>query len=80
LGRDDALAKPDPQGVNLLLNQWQARPDEAVMVGDFRYDLEVGRAAGVTTIHVDPKRDREWPELTDLRVGTLAELYKLLRA
>ncbi|UTW01823.1 HAD family hydrolase [Amphritea atlantica] len=80
LGRDDALAKPDPQGVNLLLSQWGGRPDEAVMVGDFRYDLEVGRAAGVTTIHVDQRRDREWPELTDLRVGTLAELNQLLRA
>jgi len=78
LGRDEALAKPDPQGINLLLQQWQAGPDEAVMVGDFRYDLEVGRAAGVATVHVDSSTDRGWPALTDLRVNTLAELYQWL--
>ncbi|MBN0986052.1 HAD family hydrolase [Amphritea pacifica] len=80
LGRDDAQAKPDPHGVRLLLERWQARPEQAVMVGDFRYDLEVGRAAGVATVHVDARCDRQWPELTDLRVGTLSELHQLLRA
>ncbi|MDO6562582.1 HAD family hydrolase [Amphritea sp. 1_MG-2023] len=78
LGRDDALAKPNPQGIHLLLDQWQANSDQAVMVGDFRFDLEVGRAAGVATIHVDHRADRAWPKLTDLKVDTLAELHQLL--
>ncbi len=78
LGRDDALAKPDPQGINLLLQQWQAGAEQTVMVGDFRYDLEVGRAAGVATIHVDLRDDRAWPELTDLKVHTLSELHQWL--
>ncbi len=78
LGRDDALAKPDPHGVNLLLTQWQASPVQAVMVGDFRYDLEVGRAAGVATVHVEEQGGQEWPELTDLKVRTLSQLHQLL--
>jgi phosphoglycolate phosphatase-like HAD superfamily hydrolase len=44
------------------------------MVGDYRFDLESGRAAGAATVHVDPSRAFRWPELTDLAVGTLAEL------
>ncbi len=78
LGRDDALAKPDPQGIHFLLDQWHAGAAQAVMVGDFRFDLEVGRAAGVATIHVDQRADREWPALTDLKVDTLEQLHQLL--
>ncbi|RTE64602.1 HAD family hydrolase [Amphritea opalescens] len=78
LGRDEALAKPDPQGIHLLLDQWRACADQAVMVGDFRFDLEVGRAAGVATIHVDQRAGRGWPALTDLKVDTLVELHQRL--
>lgn len=78
IGRDEARPKPDTQGITLLLNSWQRMPDEAVMVGDFRYDLETGRAAGTFTVHVDD-RDRHWPELTDLRVPSLQALTHHLK-
>ncbi|WP_229721863.1 HAD family hydrolase [Marinobacterium nitratireducens] len=78
LGRDEARPKPDPGGLQRLLSLWRARPDEALMVGDFRYDLEAGRNAGTGTVHVDARPDRDWPELTDLRVQSLAELHRLL--
>ena len=44
------------------------------MVGDYGFDLQTGRAAGAATIHVDPTRSFRWPELTDIAVGSLAEL------
>lgn len=78
LGRDDALAKPDPQGIHFLLDQWRANAAQAVMVGDFRFDLEVGRAAGVATVHVKQQAEQVWPTLTDLKVETLSELHQLL--
>lgn len=78
IGRDQAAAKPDPQGINILLDRWQARADDAVMLGDFRYDLEVGRAAGVATIHVETRPGLEWPELTDLKVSSLDQLLQLI--
>ncbi len=78
IGRDEAAPKPHPEGYGLLLEQWCASGAETVMVGDFRYDLEVGRAVGAATVHVDDRGDRSWPELTDLRVETLLELSALL--
>lgn len=77
IGRDEAPPKPDGTGLKFLINQWGLSPFEAVMVGDFRYDLETGRAVGTYTVHVD-ERDRVWPELTDLRVSALSELLPLL--
>lgn len=74
LGRDDALAKPDPDGIFKLACRWGVPPAALVMVGDYSFDLLTGRAAGTCTIHVDPGRSFRWPELTDIAVGSLAEL------
>ena len=74
LGRDEALAKPDPDGIFKLAQSWGASPRALVMVGDYGFDLQTGRAAGAATIHVDPTRTFRWPELTDIAVGSLAEL------
>lgn len=79
LGRDDARAKPDPDGIRKLACRWGVSPAALVMVGDYAFDLETGRAAGAGTVHVDPARAFRWPELTDLAVGSLAELALVLR-
>lgn len=79
LGRDDARAKPDPDGIHKLACRWGVPPAALVMVGDYAFDLLTGRAAGAGTVHVDPARAFRWPELTDLAVGSLAELALVLR-
>lgn len=74
LGRDEAIAKPDPDGIFKLALNWGMPASALVMVGDYSFDLITGRAAGAATVHVDPTRSFRWPELTDVAVGTLAEL------
>lgn len=74
LGRNDAAPKPHPEGIEKLLLTWDKSPDETVMVGDYLFDLQVGRAAGTATIHVDSSSTFRWPELADLMVATLEEL------
>lgn len=63
LGRDEALPKPDPDGILRMLDRWQLSRDDVVMVGDFRFDLEAGRAAGCRTCLIHPVN--QWPELSD---------------
>jgi len=74
LGRDEATPKPHPEGIEKLLAAWRSTPDETVMVGDYLFDLQVGRAAGTATIHVDSSGAFRWPELADVSVSTLEEL------
>lgn len=75
LGRDRAAAKPDPDGIHRLLHAWGAEPDDAVMVGDFRLDLEAGRAAGVATVLVDRRgRGAAWAAWADRTVDRLDAL------
>ncbi|SDS76067.1 haloacid dehalogenase superfamily, subfamily IA, variant 3 with third motif having DD or ED [Halopseudomonas xinjiangensis] len=63
LGRKDALPKPDPDGILQLTQRWQLNRAEVVMVGDFRFDLEAGRAAGCRTCLILPQNS--WPDLAD---------------
>ncbi len=74
LGRDQAIPKPDPEGILRLTRSWGARPTDSVMVGDYLYDLQAGRRAGALTVHVAAGRPFSWPELTDLPVESLEEL------
>lgn len=53
VGRDTAPPKPAPDGILRLLDQWSLGPSDAVMVGDWGFDVEAGRAAGVATVLVD---------------------------
>ncbi|GFE60504.1 HAD family hydrolase [Geobacter sp. AOG2] len=76
LGRDEALPKPDPEGIRRLMTLWGAEAATTVMVGDYLYDLQAGRLAGALTVHVDVSRCFRWPELADIRVGTLEELVQ----
>jgi phosphoglycolate phosphatase-like HAD superfamily hydrolase len=50
------------------------------MVGDYQYDLQAGRSAGALTVHVDTTRRFRWPELADVSVGTLEELFRWIKA
>lgn len=74
LGRDAAPAKPAPDGIRRLLETWGASPTDAVMVGDFHFDLEAGRAAGVGTICVDVPGHGRFGALADRVVRSLHAL------
>ena len=74
LGRYEAPPKPDPAGIHHLLSKWGADPADTVMVGDYLFDLQAGRSAGTTTVHVGRPDGKSWPEFTDLSVATLSDL------
>jgi len=78
LDRDACIPKPSPDGINQLLDMWQAEAGNSVMVGDYLYDLEAGKAAGVATIHLDTRGDVDWSRVTDLRVENLGEILRYL--
>jgi len=78
LGRWCSEPKPSPEGILKMLKIWRAKPSQALIVGDYLYDLQVGRAAKVATVHVDSRGSFLWPELADIKVKSLKELSKLL--
>ena len=79
IGRDEAPPKPDPAGILHLLDHWQTESDNVVMVGDYLFDLQAGRAAGAITIHVGRPDCQRWPDVSDIIVDNLDDLTKMLK-
>jgi phosphoglycolate phosphatase-like HAD superfamily hydrolase len=80
LGREEAKPKPHPDGILKLLHHWGASATDSLIVGDYRYDLLAGRAAGIATIHVDPRKDYAWPESSDFCVENLRGVDREIRS
>lgn len=77
LGRDDARPKPHPGGLLKLAEAWDVTPGAMVMVGDYRFDLDCGRAAGTRTVLVNLP-ENPWPELVDWHAADCGALQKMI--
>ncbi|MFZ1010436.1 MAG: HAD-IA family hydrolase [Candidatus Sulfotelmatobacter sp.] len=51
-GNSFATKKPDPEGAQKLLEEFDVRPEETVIVGDSHVDVETGQNAGLWTVGV----------------------------
>lgn len=70
--RDDAAPKPAPDGLLLAMRQLNASPAQTLMVGDFRDDMQAGKAAGAWTCLVMHGNGPKFE--ADLHVDTPQEL------
>lgn len=78
---DTERHKPDPEPILLALGRLGVPAGEAAFVGDAPFDIQAGRAAGVTTIGVTWgffRRDQLEPERPDHLVDTVPELEALV--
>jgi len=50
IARDGSLPKPHPEGVFKAAGQMGVLPEELLVVGDFRFDVMAGKAAGAKTV------------------------------
>jgi len=74
--RDDAgPVKPDPFGYLLCCKQLGVDPTNTVMVGDYKFDLEAGKAAGARTILITTNKDYPmYAHLADNVIDDLGEI------
>lgn len=77
--RDSGLPlKPDPAPLLHLCREWEVAPGRVLMVGDYRYDIEAGRAAGTLTCLVTNGREAG-PDAADWVVRTPGEVIEIIR-
>lgn len=77
LGRESCQVKPSADGIRKLLAAWRAPADDAVMVGDYLFDLIAGREAGTMTVYFDPSGEFPYKKRADVCARTLAEVAAL---
>jgi HAD superfamily hydrolase (TIGR01509 family) len=78
LGRESCRVKPSADGIRRLLADWRAPANDAVMVGDYLFDLIAGREAGTATVYLDPTGVFEYRQHADVCVRDLVELAQVV--
>ena len=79
--RDHPPIKPHPEAIRSVCRQWGCGAAEVAMIGDFRHDLEAGRAAGAVSVLYTGGRNRErqpWMELADIVLASFWDADRLL--
>lgn len=76
---DHHPSKPHPSMILTALAETGVAPEHAVMIGDTSFDMDMGRAAGVTTIAVDWGYHPAEQLNADHRISDFAELAPLLQ-
>lgn len=75
--------KPHPEGILILLDRYSLKPEEAIMVGDTIFDLQMAKAAGVHSCgvtwgsHPKEKLQEKKPTFLFDEVQQLAKLESL---
>lgn len=78
---DETRSKPDPAMLQEIIEFYRIRPEEAVMIGDTRYDLEMAKRIGMPAIGVEwGVHGREVLAAWDPHaiVGTVSDLRQVL--
>jgi HAD superfamily hydrolase (TIGR01549 family) len=76
LTREFTPAKPDPAPIRYFLKKWQAPPNSTIMIGDYRHDIEAGRAAGVYTLYFDSAKTGSWSFLAHTSCHSWKDILK----
>ncbi|MCS7143983.1 MAG: HAD family hydrolase [Archaeoglobaceae archaeon] len=80
--REDANPKPSPEPINMILRRFGVEPKNALLVGDFLFDLLSGKNAGVKTALIVHERNRNMVESfkihADYIFNSLKELAEFL--
>ncbi|NLX75434.1 MAG: HAD family hydrolase [Synergistaceae bacterium] len=75
-GRDNSTnIKPDPRSFLLAAEKMRVLPKDCVAIGDFLYDLQCARRAGVRAVLVQ-RDEPEWEEWADVSFPTLLDFIK----
>ena len=79
IGREDGPVKPDAFGVLELCRQFDVEPQEALLVGDYLFDLLSAKAAGaVAALLASHDQAEEFVEHADFCIKDIGEILEIV--
>ncbi|MEE9295623.1 MAG: HAD family hydrolase [Phycisphaerae bacterium] len=76
--REDGAIKPDPAGLLDLCARFNAAPAASWMVGDYLFDIESGRRAGLRTVLVVDDEPPYYANRADFVIRSLPAILELV--
>ncbi len=78
VSRDDAKPKPAPDPIFLLSRQMDIHTDYLLMVGDYKYDIMCGKAAGTKTVLLRYQEYVETEVTPDFEINSIREVIQVI--
>jgi HAD superfamily hydrolase (TIGR01549 family) len=78
LTREFPFIKPAPEPVLHILESWQIKPDECLMIGDYIHDIQSANSAGALSCYFKNPDVKHWDEHADFTVSSYRELEDLI--
>lgn len=79
ISREDAPPKPSPEPVLLICRILNVEPCDTLMVGDFLFDIQAGKAAGTRTMLLAGPHRHKFQVQADHEVASLHEALSVIR-
>ena len=77
--REDAKPKPSPEPIRLAIERFGSKPERAIVVGDYVFDIVAGRRAGTKTALLLNERNRRFARMADYVLKSLRDVEGLLK-
>lgn len=79
IGREDGPVKPDAFGVLELCRKFGVKPAEALLIGDYLFDLLCAKAAGaVAVLLTNQKKADEFAEHADFSIPNISGILDII--
>ena len=79
VGREEGPVKPDAFGVRQLCRQFAVRPGEAMVVGDYLFDLLCAKAAGAVAVLLkNHRKAEEFARYADFVIEKIGDVVKII--
>ena len=78
VSREDAKPKPAPDPIFLLSKKMEIHTDHLLMVGDYKYDIMCGKAAGTRTVLLRYNEYVETEVTPDFEITSIREVIEII--
>jgi HAD superfamily hydrolase (TIGR01549 family) len=78
LTREDSKPKPHPEALLGIAREFRLPAGQIMMVGDYRYDLEAGRNANMTSCLVNFSVEPDYSHLADYRFKDFHQFHQAM--
>ncbi len=78
VSREDTKPKPAPDPIFLLSKRMDIHTDYLLMVGDYKYDIMCGKAAGTKTVLLRYKEYVETEIIPDFEINSIREVVDII--
>lgn len=78
VSREDTKPKPAPDPIFLLSKKMNIHTDHLLMIGDYKYDIMCGKAAGTKTVLLRYKEYVEIEVTPDFEINNIREVIQII--